>query len=69
MWIGLLAFKFIDGSMYDFYIVGQDLKEKDHDCGGLQENVPKSASCGARNPFICTAPYRKVEYIGRLTVR
>ena len=63
----MLAFKFTDGSTYDFYIAEQDLTNKNKDCGGLDGNVPKSASCGSPNPFICAAPYRMAEYIGTLT--
>ena len=68
MWIGLLAFKFTDGSTYDFYRAGQDLTNENNDCGGLEGNVPKSVSCGSPNPFICGTPYRKAEYIGRLAI-
>ena len=69
MWIGLLAFKFTDGSTYDFYIAEQSLTNKNKDCGGFNGNIPKSASCGSPNPFICAAPYRKADYIGRFTER
>ena len=69
MWIGLVAYKFTDGSIYDFYTAEQDLTSTTNDCGGLDGNVPESVSCDAPNPFICTIPYIEADYIGRLRAR